>query len=196
MLLQIDDIVDGSVINTDLVIIGAGAAGITLARSLVGSHLNVTILESGGLEFDQEIQDLYSGRVIGGRTEALDVSRLRFLGGSTNHWAGWCRPLEVSDFTQRPDWSEDGWPFSRKTLEPYYRRAAKVCQLGPDRFDDLEFWSRENSTRLNPLELDPDRLKTAVFQVSPPTRFGELYQSELAKSENVTVVLSATLSVL
>ena len=43
-------------ITTDVCIIGGGAAGITLARELRGSGLGIVVLESGGLEFEDEIQ--------------------------------------------------------------------------------------------------------------------------------------------
>ena len=41
---------DRASIETDLAIIGAGPAGITLARTLVGSGKRVCLIESGGLE--------------------------------------------------------------------------------------------------------------------------------------------------
>ncbi|MGH2349161.1 MAG: FAD-dependent oxidoreductase, partial [bacterium] len=52
-------------IEADLCIIGAGAAGITLARSLIGSKIRVCLLESGGFDFDDNIQSLYDGTNIG-----------------------------------------------------------------------------------------------------------------------------------
>ena len=101
MLASAADIETGSALEADLVIVGAGAAGITIATRLIGRPLNVVVLESGGVDFEQEVQDLYRGTVIGLPTEDPDVSRLRYFGGTTNHWAGWCRPLEPEDFEPR-----------------------------------------------------------------------------------------------
>ena len=98
MLQQSGEIADGSQIDADLVIIGAGAAGITMAHSLRDSGLRIVVLESGGETYDDAMQDLYRGRIIGVPNEPLHDSRLRFFGGTTNHWAGWCRPLEAVDF--------------------------------------------------------------------------------------------------
>ncbi len=50
-------------LETDVCIIGAGPAGITLAREFIGSPFRVSVLESGGLEYDQETQELYEGGV-------------------------------------------------------------------------------------------------------------------------------------
>src|SRR3546814_10343743 len=40
-------------IDTDICIIGAGAAGITLAAELAGHRAKVLLVESGGFEFDR-----------------------------------------------------------------------------------------------------------------------------------------------
>src|SRR5580693_7797965 len=88
----------GTTIETDVCIIGAGAAGITLAYALRDAGFRVLLLESGGFEFEEATQALYAGENLGPTNEEVDISRLRFFGGSTNHWAGWCRPLEPEDF--------------------------------------------------------------------------------------------------
>ena len=41
---------DGALLETDLAIIGAGAAGITLARALADAPFRTCLIESGGLE--------------------------------------------------------------------------------------------------------------------------------------------------
>jgi len=81
-------------LDTDVCIIGAGAAGITLALELIGSPFRVTVLESGGFQYETETQDLYQGDSIGLPYTDLNAPRLRFFGGTTNHWGGICRPFE------------------------------------------------------------------------------------------------------
>ena len=118
MLIQLDS--EGvSDFSADLVIVGAGAAGITLARQFANTRTSVLLLESGGLERDEAQQDLYMGALTGLQTLPLHVSRLRYFGGSTNHWAGWTRPLEPEDFAGRKDWPESGWPITRSSLDAY-----------------------------------------------------------------------------
>jgi choline dehydrogenase-like flavoprotein len=51
----------GSVIETEVCIVGAGAAGITLAREFTNASFRVILLESGGAEPEQAAQDLYAG---------------------------------------------------------------------------------------------------------------------------------------
>ncbi len=178
--------------SADLVIIGAGAAGITLARAFANTRTSVLLLESGGLERDENQQDLYKGSQPGLQALPLHVSRLRYFGGSTNHWAGWTRPLEAEDFASRKDWPESGWPITRSTLDAHYPAAAKLAELGPTAFDDLGFWQRQKGgAQLKALPLQNDRLRTALFQVSPPVRFGERYRQELAAAHNISVLLGA-----
>ena len=88
-------------IDTDVCIIGAGAAGITLAREFIGQAFRVCLLEGGGLEYESDTQSLYKGENIGLRYYPLHGSRLRYFGGTTNHWGGFCRPLDEHDFEQR-----------------------------------------------------------------------------------------------
>ena len=84
----------GTVLQPDVAIIGGGPAGITLALALAHTPLKVMLFESGGMAFDAKTQALYGGSVAGVSYLPLDASRLRYLGGSSNHWGGWCRPLD------------------------------------------------------------------------------------------------------
>lgn len=130
MLRDARELDDGQLLNCDLCIVGGGAAGITIARALADGKVKVCVLESGGLEFEEPVQNLYQGANVGLPYFDLDVCRLRFLGGSTNHWAGRCRPLDELDFEARPWLPHSGWPFTKAELDPYYREAQKICQLG------------------------------------------------------------------
>ena len=86
--------------ETDICIIGGGAAGITLALQFINTSHRVCILESGGNEYEQNTQDLYQGDNVWLNYD-LEASRLHFLGGATNHWNGWCAPLDKSDFEKK-----------------------------------------------------------------------------------------------
>jgi choline dehydrogenase-like flavoprotein len=174
-------------LQADLCIVGGGAAGIAIAREFLGSSWSVIVLESGGLEPDPRIQDLYKGQ--NGRDDfALHESRFRLLGGTTSVWGGWCAPLDDIDFVRR-DWvPHSGWPITRHELLPYYRRAQGLCQLGAYRYDVAD-WPGLAATSL---QLNPAKLSHRLWQLSPPTRFGETYRRELTEARNVTLLLHAT----
>lgn len=188
MLLSARDLEDSAIIECDVCIVGGGAAGITIACELAGGHQKVCLLESGGLEFDAEIQNLCEGDVTGSSYPALDTGRLRYLGGSTNHWAGGCEPFDPIDFERRPWVPYSGWPVTREAMDPFYQRAQIYCQLGPYRYD-TQYWS--HITGRQPLSLDPEHVISRVVQSSPPTRFGEVYRRDLERAANVQVLLHA-----
>lgn len=172
----------GETIQADICIVGAGAAGITLARDMANGHRRIALFESGGLEYSDETQKLYAGESVGQDFPPLEADRLRYFGGTTNHWSGGCRPFDALDL--------EGWPFGREALDPYYRAAQKILQLGPFAYDPKE-WEDGND---QPLSFGAQsRILTGIFQYSPPTRFGTVYRRDLERAEAVTVYLSANL---
>ena len=174
-------------IETDLCIVGAGAAGITLARELSGSALRVVLLESGGHALEKATQTLNAGLNVGLPYYPLESSRLRFLGGTTNHWAGESRPLDPLDFEARDWMPNSGWPFERETLDPYYERAQSVCGLGP--FDYRR--DRWTTASTPPATFPEDQVVTTIFQRNHPLRFGPTYASELEQQRNLRTYLYA-----
>jgi len=190
MIIDANEIETGSSIQCDLCIIGAGAAGITLAREFDDSDLNVWLLESGSFELEPDTQAMYKGSSVGRSYYPLDRTRLRYLGGTTNHWIGLCRPLDELDFKKR-DWvSYSGWPIDRDHLIPWYRRAQVVCQLD-DFFYDAVDWLPEDQ---KPSPFDAGNIRAEVYQHSPPTRFGKVYRDQIRKSRNITACLHANVT--
>ncbi|MGH7542784.1 MAG: FAD-dependent oxidoreductase [Gemmatimonadota bacterium] len=189
MLVDARTVPDGSLIEADVCIVGAGAAGITLARELRERPLRVVVLESGGLEPDRATRSLSEGAVTGHPYFRLDAARSRCFGGTTEQWSGECRPLDEQDFELR-DWIRDsGWPFDLDHLLPFYERARSVCEIGSFPFDPPD-WA-EHGVRT--LDLREGGIRTAAFHYSPPTRFGEVYREELRRAANVVVYLGASL---
>jgi choline dehydrogenase-like flavoprotein len=195
MILDANDLDTGSTLTGDVCIVGAGAAGITIARELIGSGLDVVLLEGGGLESSVDSQALYEGELTGrpfGNDQVdlnLANTRLRYFGGTTNHWAGFCRPFEELDFTRR-DWLEvSGWPIELAALQPYYDRAAVVLELLDTSFDPL-LWQRDYGVGASPVS---DQLVPVTYQIQGQ-RFGPRYQNELRDSDNVRVVLHANVT--
>jgi len=196
MLIDAREVEADSTVRCDLCVIGAGAAGITIARELAGTGIDVVVLESGEFDADARQQELYDGENVGlpllRGTSVVDLksSRLRFLGGTTNHWAGWCRTLDPIDFETRSFLPVSGWPFGLEELLPYYERAANVIQLGGADFSP-EFWSGQGAG-----EALPDRaaVRTDVLQIKGTFRFGTTYRSELERAGNVRVVVWANVT--
>ncbi|MBK5288073.1 MAG: GMC family oxidoreductase [Acidimicrobiia bacterium] len=182
-----------STMEADVVIVGAGAAGITLARALSDTNLRVLLLESGGLEEEAKTDDLRHG-LDSGEPYPVDFCRLRFFGGTTNHWGGWCRPLDPWVFSRRPWVDDQGWPIDRTTLDPYYEQAAGVVELPTEPTGwqwGWDYWRQELKDEGVPPLLDGDVVEGAMFRLSPPTRFGTRYRADLKRAERVVTLLHA-----
>lgn len=181
---------DGSEIAGDICIVGGGPAGITLALELAqSSGLKILLLESGGEYLEDDTQALYEGPNLGRAYEALDEARLRFLGGTSNHWTGHCMRLTEVDFEGR-DWiANSRWPVRLSDIEPYYDRAAPYVQIQADRSFDFSYWAgRAQGEEIN---WDSDLFANTLSCISPPTLFGFEYFERLRDAENITVVLHA-----
>jgi choline dehydrogenase-like flavoprotein len=187
----------GTVIDTDLAIVGGGPAGISLALALASERIRVLLLESGGMEFEVDTQALYKGTETGAPYIPLAASRLRYLGGSSNHWGGWCRPLDTIDFETRAWLPHSGWPITRSTLSPYFERAQSLVEAGPFIYDDSIKWTQALGA---PIPLGDGGVHTTYFQFSKqrdnvlPTHFGERYSGELKRVPNLSVMLHANVT--
>ena len=180
---------DGSIIEGDLCIVGAGAAGISIALEWIGSPRTVILLEGGGFTFEQKMQDLYRGTIAGLPYYPLDAARLHYFGGTTGHWAGFCSTLDPLDFEERPWVPDSGWPIARADLDPFYARAHRLLDLGPYEYDAVQ-WQRRAATMV-PLPLDASIAWTKIWQFSPPTRFGAKYRDAIVAAPNVRLYTHA-----
>ena len=189
MLIDAREIPRDNLIDVEICIIGAGIAGITLARELRNQPYRICLLESGGLEADERTQSLYEGRISGQPMKALTESRLRYFGGSGNHWTGLCRPLDADDFKTRPWIPYSGWPITYAELDPYYARAHQALRLGPYDYSSMSWYDdMPKFYRAHPLGED---LEPAIFHVSPTLRFGEDCREELQTAANIDIYLFA-----
>jgi choline dehydrogenase-like flavoprotein len=158
-----------------VVVIGSGPAGITISRKLAAAGIPVAILEAGGAEYSDESQDFYKGRTVGDPYFDLDVTRLRYFGGCSNHWAGWCRVMDAVDFEPKTWVPDTGWPIRRSDIEPYLGEVHDILDLVPFREDV-------------PIS---DDIRWVQLIKSPAVRFAEKYRAEIERSANIALVLDS-----
>lgn len=179
-----------NILNADICIVGSGAAGISLALQFIRSNKSVVLLEGGTIGITEQSQKLYHGQTdTNGKPQKdyLATSRLRMFGGTTGHWAGYCRPFDEQDFQKREWVANSGWPISMQDLLPHYEMASALLQIKPFTMaEDLAI--RENRF------IDNDRFKIRNYHISPPTRFHETFRSGLQKPKHISVVFDANVS--
>jgi len=182
-------------LSYDLCIVGAGAAGIALALEFASvPGRRVCLLEGGGLDYEDESQDIYRGDIVGRDYEALDTTRLRYFGGTTNHWAGYCMPLSENSFDRRPWIPHSGWPISRQDVSPYYERARTLLNLPRDGgWTPGDGWTAAGmaayygAPRLN---YTPEHFQENALTISP-VRMGERFLDALKDAAHIDVLLHA-----
>ena len=173
----------GTLIEGDVCIIGAGAAGISIALEWLNGPRKVILLEGGGFDVERAMQDLYRGEIVGQPYFPLEAARLHCFGGTTGHWAGWCSTYDPIDFEQRPWVPDSGWPIKREDLDPFYTRAQPLLDLGPYDYDSASYVKKD--AEMAPLALRSETFWTKMWQFSPPTRFGRKYRDTIVSAPNV-----------
>ncbi|MDK4718812.1 GMC family oxidoreductase [Rhizobium sp. CNPSo 3968] len=197
---------DNATMTADLVIVGGGPAGLTIATQCAKAGRKVFVVESG-LEFEdaehsalnevENVCELQSEAQIRRRVEfhgpqaefwSSEIQpfgvRCRALGGSTHAWAGKSAPFDVMDFRPRSWVPCSGWPMDRSQIEPYLLRAMELLNLSPKepprRFDaaDLHsfYWQFARS-RVERLDI---------------MRFGREFMAK--RSDQIHVLLDATVT--
>jgi len=183
---------DGTKIEADVLVIGAGAAGTTIASEFVGQGKRIVVVESGGLEYDAATQQLYRGVNVGHHYEPLDLCRVRTFGGSTDPrgWGGWCKPLSPWDFEKRSWVPLSGWPISRRDLDPFYQRAFKTLSLPAD----TEQRAAADAKSDDVLKLMGDLVINEPCPLSPAPHLGPASRDKLGAAGDVRIVLHANVT--
>ncbi|HEX6052585.1 MAG TPA: GMC family oxidoreductase [Gemmatimonadaceae bacterium] len=183
----------GTVQETDVCIIGAGPAGLVVAQALAGRGRDVLLLESGGRGPDPAIQALNDGDVLGDAYAGLRETRHRALGGTTALWntpvsgeaGAKYAPLSPVDFERRPSVEDSGWPITFGALAPWYRRAQKICGLGPFEYEGGA-WDCS-------LPASGPVMTTRIYQFGRRAALVDPLVATLARATNVRLCTSATL---
>src|SRR6266404_357925 len=185
MLSDLSSIPAGATLEADLCIIGAGAAGIAIAREFIASPYQVILLESGGNRREPATQRLYGGSIVGQPYYKLDECRSRRFGGSTNCWGGICTPLNDIDFEKRSWVPWSGWPLEAAELAPYYAHAHHLCGTGPYLYD-ARAWDQIN---LEWRGFDPESFEPFVWHYNTRSQydisFARRFRHELQRASNI-----------
>jgi choline dehydrogenase-like flavoprotein len=189
-IMDANELAPGSLLAADLCVVGAGAAGITLASEFDGMSQKVCLLESGSYRVDEDTQSLYDLSSAGYPITEDFMSRARYFGGTCNLWAGRSMKLTALDLEAR-DWVPDsGWPMQYGELDRYYDQAGRILGI-----PSFESFARILERRMSPSERalfdHPDLKPNISLWARTPLRFAARYKATLKRSRNVDVYLHA-----
>ncbi|GAB5439616.1 MAG: GMC family oxidoreductase [Falsiruegeria mediterranea] len=214
---SLNEIETTDTLHADLLIVGGGACGLTLARAMSRPGRRIILLESGGATEDAAHETLNAVEMPGWSDEEAATRdsyhktltrhwsgdhqqygvRCRGLGGSTQAWAGKSAPLDPIDYEARNWVPLSGWPMDRAELAPFIERASDLLNLGPRVYDE-RLWEL---LRRDPPTPSPENeaLRTMFWQfarsrrqMTDIMRFGADFQADLP--EGVQVVTQATVT--
>jgi len=189
MIIGADRVEPNACVTTDVCIIGAGAAGITLALELSRNSIPAVLLTGGQRRERPWDRDLYRGVTdLSYPHEPLEQGRRRAFGGTTIAWGGRCMPLDPIDFQKRPWIPGSGWPIAYADLLPHYTRAIELCEASPFSFNASETFGPGRGPMINGFD-GPEVTSSRLERWSPPTNFARRYEPELRKAPLLRVLV-------
>lgn len=178
--------------DPDVLVIGAGPAGIALSLKTAGAGLKTVLVESGGPgreDFPQTLADTPHYDPV--RHAPMTDATRRQLGGASVIWGGRIVPYDPVDFDHRPYVSGPDWPVTYDAVRHYFTEASRLCFSGEPTFSAHEIPQIRDATLVPGLP-DGDVLTSSLERWSLPTDFGREYGSVLRSSPCLKLVTGLT----
>lgn len=187
MITDLHHLPPGGDLDCDLCVVGAGPAGIALAREFIGTRTRVLLLAGGGIELDPAHQSLNKGESVGLSHTGHEDGRGRAFGGTGRLWAGQCLPLDGIDFEQRSWVPHSGWPISLDDLRPWYARAEQFFRVEGETYDEGTY----AALGVEAPQWLPDALRTHFTVYTPQVDTGRFSLRQFRRSDTMLVLLNA-----
>lgn len=128
---------DATTLEADVAVVGAGVAGLVLARRLWQAGLCVVVLESGGRQAGGDDDPLNAVETAARPYIGATVGRARGLGGTSTKWGGALLPFQDADVDGSG--GAPAWPIAPAELAPYVNEVERLFGLVPGPYEaDVE----------------------------------------------------------
>jgi len=180
------DKIDGKMVceNPNVLIIGAGTAGLYLADKLSTSGLNVVLVDQGesiGSNPDKDsvinlgmpYKGSYKGRSFG-------------LGGTSTLWGGQMIPLSESDFEDRCSRGVRKWAIKYQDLIPYFKKVCRSLDLHIYDNQSLDALQKRFFPKIHNLGGE-FHLRLSQWIPFGKRNFGKYYCNKISRNKHSTV---------
>ena len=183
------DFRNSSLSGFDLVIVGSGPAGLTIAKAFQETSLRIAVLESGGMEPTRSSASLNEIVNVGKRRADPELVRRRCVGGTSTIWTGRCGMFDAIDYQKRAWLDMSGWPIDADVLQEQIGRAGHLLGLTPNL--SVHAALRELRQPFDRLGWNSDLLAPVVWQFSACDENAETqhFTHDLAEGANQLTIL-------
>ncbi|HEX3793977.1 MAG TPA: FAD-dependent oxidoreductase [Acidimicrobiales bacterium] len=192
--MKIEDI--GAISNdlsftSQVVVVGAGPAGIVMALELSNHGFDVVLIESGKRKFDAGLQELSAAAHWDRDLHApLPLAVRRQIGGTSSIWGGRCVPYDPIDFRERPYVETSPWPVTYEEMRAYFQRACDWFVCGRPIFNAAQIPNLPKS--IVPGLVDGGVTASDLERWSLPTDFGTTYAKDLENRPRLRIFSGVT----
>lgn len=169
----------------DVVIVGSGAVGLTMANRLSAKGRNVVVIESGRQAIDQGFRRHNHGLTSGRPYKGLVEGRYRGLGGTTRIWGGQLMRLSEASLDPVPDLGKPGWLVTAQELARFEDQALDMLGMGSAVVEAAKAWS--DKVKISPL-LGLD-LELALSFWMPTPDFSRLFTDQIKAPAGPVILL-------
>ena len=169
----------------NICVVGTGPVGLVAALELAELGQEVTLLESGSMRPDTEVQRLSEAiRVDPRRNADMALAIQRRFGGTSNLWGAGCVPLDPIDFEQRAVAGDTSWPLSYGEVAAYLPAACRYANCG-ERFE----------LPVPGLHVADSRFSaSSLIRYADPPSFRKAYGDRISSSPRITTFLGVTVT--
>ena len=203
MFIDSSQLVNDEIIAGDICIIGAGIAGLTIAKEFMNTNKSVVVVESGDLKPDANPNKLISGKNIGLPYYDINETRARAFGGTSHLWhvdinreitGVRLRGMDSIDFEEKEWIPNSGWPISKKELDPFYERAHELFKIGPYSYKYKD-WVEQGDSSIH-YHMQESNIHTTFFQFARKNVFYKDYYHDFKNADNIRVFLNSTVLII